>query len=204
MYDVFWGWRCFVIEVLWWNKERDEEVYGGCCCCVIEEKWWDKSLERMDVSEGCEVTHLLFCGDAVGVFGWVLSCWGWCYERLRVSVFRGVWRGCMEACGDVVRWVRDGWWWLFLWWLVMVWRVVSLKLLMVMKIAVHDCHTPILALKILPISICLSTSSYPLDSYASTHGNQDNEYEEIGHRNEDGFGWCFQILFWCFTECGRP
>ncbi|XP_058778579.1 uncharacterized protein LOC131652661 isoform X2 [Vicia villosa] len=35
-------------------------------------------------------------------------------------------------------------------------------------------------------SIRINTSSYPLDSCASTHGNQNNEYEEIGHRNEDG------------------
>lgn len=46
-----------------------------------------------------------------------------------------------------------------------------------------------------PNSICLSTSSYPLDSCASTHGNQNNEYEEIGHRNEDGL---VDVSKYCF------
>ncbi|KAI5423592.1 uncharacterized protein LOC127076879 isoform X1 [Lathyrus oleraceus] len=44
-------------------------------------------------------------------------------------------------------------------------------------------------------SICISTSSYPLDSCASTHGNQNNEYEEIGHRNEDGL---VDVSKYCF------
>ncbi|KAI5424319.1 hypothetical protein KIW84_030493 [Lathyrus oleraceus] len=43
--------------------------------------------------------------------------------------------------------------------------------------------------------ICLSTSSYPLDSCASTHGNQNNKYEEIGHRNEDGL---VDVSKYCF------
>jgi gamma-tubulin complex component 6 len=34
-----------------------------------------------------------------------------------------------------------------------------------------------------------------LDSCASTHGNQNNEYEEIGHRNEDGL---VDVSKYCF------
>ncbi|XP_004511289.1 uncharacterized protein [Cicer arietinum] len=35
-------------------------------------------------------------------------------------------------------------------------------------------------------SFCIGSSSFPMDSCASTYGNQNNEYGEIGHSNEDG------------------